>query len=52
MSKFEQNDKQFNKNKEVWNTTNPFRNLDKEQFPVSRGNRKVYEKPKIVKRTK
>ncbi len=38
------------KNKEIWNTTNPFKALDKDKFPVSRGNRKVYEKPKVVKR--
>jgi len=38
------------KNKEVWNTTNPFKAIDKDQFPVSRGSRRVFDKPKLVKR--
>lgn len=38
------------RNKELWSTTNPFKAIDKDQFPVSRGNRKVFDKPKLIKR--
>lgn len=38
------------RNKELWDATNPFKNLDKDQFPVSRGNRRVFDKPTLVKR--
>lgn len=50
MPNLENRDRSMEKNKELWNTTNPFRGLDKDKFPVSRGNRKVYDKPVVVKR--